>query len=238
MPVIRYTAYTRSGHLETGEIEARSTQHALKELSARGLLPVEAKQTSTAQSSSVAAALPLTNIPLTELARLLRQVSVMLRSGVSIDQAIQLLIKQATNTRTKERLGKVIAGIHAGNPLSELLPILGRNVPPYVVTLTRAGEARGSTGHALADIADFLDVQNELSASIKSAMVYPAILIVTMFAVLAIVMTTLVPALMPLFADAGVSPPFMLQLISDGTLLLASQWTVALSVMLALLGVT
>lgn len=215
MPTFSYKAYARDGRLETGEVSAASQRDALRILESRGLLPSEAREASSATEKRAASfSLGRAKIVPKDLSRLLREMAVLLRADLPMDQVFKLITRQPRPAPAKKLVEEIAAKVSSGALLSDALHKSSISLPDFVPSLIKAGEARGNLGPALHDIADFLDMQIDLRSSIRSALTYPMILVVAAFVVLTIIMTTLVPALMPLFEDAGAEPPFMLTLIS------------------------
>lgn len=215
MPTFSYKAYARDGRLETGEVSAASQRDALRILESRGLLPSEAREASSATEKRAASfSLGRAKIALKDLSRLLREMAVLLKADLPMDQVFKLITRQPRPTPAKKLVEEIAAKVSSGALLSDALYKSSISIPDFVPSLIKAGEARGNLGPALQDIADFLDMQIDLRSSIRSALTYPMILVVAALVVLTIIMTTLVPALMPLFEDAGAEPPFMLTLIS------------------------
>lgn len=215
MPTFSYKAYARDGRLETGEVSAASQRDALRILESRGLLPSEAREASSATEKRAASfSLGRAKIAPKDLSRLLREMAVLLRADLPMDQVFKLITRQPRPAPAKKLVEEIAAKVSSGALLSDALHKSSISLPDFVPSLIKAGEARGNLGPALHDIADFLDMQIDLRSSIRSALTYPMILVVAAFVVLTIIMTTLVPALMPLFEDAGAEPPFMLTLIS------------------------
>ena len=99
--------------------------------------------------------------------------------------------------------------------------------------IVRAGEAAGTLGQTLDELAGFLERTAEFRARIGSALVYPALLMVAAAAALAVVVTVLIPAIAPLFRDAGVAPPFIIGLLLDVQEAVAAHWLVALAILAA-----
>src|SRR5688572_10015863 len=112
------------------------------------------------------------------------------------------------------RVRQIIAGILGrvleGASLSEALRAQGPTFPAYYVHIVRAGEAAGALGQTLDELAAFLERSAEFRARIASALLYPAMLSIAAAAALAVIMLVLIPTIAPMFADAGVEPPFMI----------------------------
>jgi general secretion pathway protein F len=127
-------------------------------------------------------------------------------------------------------LGRVLEGAS----LSEAFQAEGRAFPAYYVHVVRAGEAAGTLGQTLEELAGFLERSAEFRSRVGSALLYPAMLMVAAVVAVAVIMTVLIPTIAPLFTDAGVEPPFVIGFLLGVQETLASRWLVLLSVVAAI----
>jgi len=103
--------------------------------------------------------------------------------------------------------------VRGGASLAQSLANRGSEFPEYYWRLIQAGETSGSLADTLEDLATFLDRAGETRAKLLSALVYPAVLFAAACAAVTIVMTVLLPTIVPLFKDQGASPPAALQFL-------------------------
>jgi general secretion pathway protein F len=214
MPTFRYAAYTSSGRIERGEIDSATRADALTALCARGLVPFESTEAVSGKPSQ-ASSRPPRRLRLNVYSDLTRELSVLVSADIPLDASLRLLVHQTANRRLRDLAESLLASVTAGHPLSSALAQLDSNAPALLINLLRAGEARGALGPTLADLAGFFQTRIELEGKIRSALVYPAVLCVTALGAVAIVITMLVPALMPIFADSASPPPLVLRLAHD-----------------------
>jgi general secretion pathway protein F len=214
MPTFRYAAYTPSGRIERGEIASATRADALTALSTRGLVPFESTEAVSAKPTHVS---PLSSrrLGLNLYTDLTRELSVLVSADIPLDASLRLLVHQTANRRLRELAESLLAGVTAGHPLSSALAGADPNAPPLLINLVRSGEARGALAPTLTDLAGFFQTRMDLEGKIRSALVYPAVLCVTALGAIAVIITMLVPALMPIFADSGSPPPLILRLAHD-----------------------
>jgi general secretion pathway protein F len=127
-------------------------------------------------------------------------------------------------------LGRVLEGAS----LSEAFQAEGRAFPAYYVHVVRAGEAAGTLGQTLDELAGFLERSTEVRARVGSALLYPAMLMLAAVAAIAVIMTVLIPTIAPLFTDAGVEPPFIIGFLLGAQGALASHWLLLVMVLATL----
>jgi general secretion pathway protein F len=229
MPTFRYAAYTPSGRIERGEIDSATRADALSALSARGLVPFESAEAVSGKPSHVAPR-PSRRPGLNIYADFTRELSVLVSADIPLDASLRLLAHQVANRRLRDLAESLLAGVTAGHPLSSALARADPNAPPLLINLLRSGEARGALAPTLTDLAGFFQTRMELAGKIRSALIYPAVLCVTALGAIAIIITMLVPALMPIFADSSSPPPLVLRLAHIGQAVEAHGLAIALGV--------
>jgi general secretion pathway protein F len=230
MSLYSYKAYARTGQIETGQINANSVRHVAELLNATGLIPFETKEATSDQKpikSSSLFGLRRAGKP-EDLARFVREMATLLRADLPVDQILKILKEQSQGSAMQELANGLSKSLTEGAPLSEGFLLHGQGLPPYCVSLIRAGEARGNLPDALNEVSTLLERHLVLRNKIRSSLTYPALMAVTALAVLAIIVMYLVPALMPLFTDAGIAPPFALYIAEGLGSVVGRNWQVFL----------
>jgi general secretion pathway protein F len=226
MPQYRFKAYARDGRIESGQMTARSASHVVELLNAKGLVTFEAKEESGGSKAAPSKAffgLTRTSSP-AELARFIKEMATLLKADLPIDQIMKIMLSQSLPAPMRAVATGVSASLSEGLPLSEGLANHANALPAYSVSLIRAGEARGNLAEAMHEVSTLLERQLLLRNKVRSALIYPALMAATATAVFAIVVMYLVPSLMPLFRDAGVSPPMALTIADGIATSIAKNW--------------
>jgi general secretion pathway protein F len=199
LSLYQYRAVDRAGTLVTGEREADSEAAVLDWLKMRDLVPLRATK---AKSS----ALTLTiGRPLSPARRavLTRERAVLLEAGLQLDQALSLLHRSASKPPEAALLANILTKVRGGAAFSEALRAEGSIFPADYVAMVRAGEASGTLAPVLERLADQLERAHKLKARVQGQLIYPAVLTFAAIGSVVILMTVVVPAFAPLFAEAG-----------------------------------
>jgi general secretion pathway protein F len=212
MPVFHFSAYTPAGRIETGTIEASSSEDVLGALATRGLTPFETRQVNERGWKFT---WTKSNATFDDIAHMTRELATLLEAEIPVDEALRLLSDQTASTKTKTLVGRLLSEVMGGASLSIALERQGSIIPSALTSLVRAGEARGTLGSTLAEIARLLEGQAEVRARIKSALVYPLVLAGIALVTLGIILTVLFPSLLQLFEDSRAEPPFILAFARD-----------------------
>jgi general secretion pathway protein F len=216
MPTFKYRAYSGSGDLLEGEIEARSSDEAEEALFRRGLTPFEtweAKAGGAARLTQMSFGKRGPNAA--QVASFTREFATLEMADVPLDQGLRILSAQsptpALRALAQEILTRIVDGASLSDALSRRPDVFGQEY----INVVREGETVGKVGPALADLADMLERRQELRARVQSALIYPALLITLAIISTGVVLGTLVPSIAPIFADNGKEMPAGLQFIID-----------------------
>ena len=227
MPNFAYRAYDQRGKLTGGTIEAASREGALAKLHVDKLFPSEVTEVAarTAGRWWEREVFGGGAMPSARLALLTQELATLAKADLPVDEALRIVAVQpllpARVRRTAEALHVAVRG---GASLSEALAARSPEFPEYYWRLIRAGEQSGGLAEPLGDLATFLERAGETRAKLLSALVYPAVLLVAAFVAVTVVMTVLLPTIVPLFKDAGASPPAALQFLLDTRDFVSTHW--------------
>jgi len=105
-----------------------------------------------------------------------RQLSVMVKAGIGITEALESMALQAPNPKLKKLLNRLHDDIESGKPFSEAVAAHPNVFSTLYVNMIRASELSGSFSHILNRIAEYLTHQIETRSQVKAAMVYPLII--------------------------------------------------------------
>jgi general secretion pathway protein F len=217
MAMFRYTAVDGTGKLRRGSLEADTAEEVIARLRREGNLPL---RTEAARSNLRAALLsggfgPGRGLRRQEVADLLLELATMLGAGQDIDRALRYLQETAPNRRVARVATGLRDAVRDGSPLSAALAQQPESFPRLQVGLVRAGEAGGTLGATLAQLAELLQRQRSLAANVQSALAYPALLVVAAIGSVALLLTQVLPQFTPLFEQGGKAPPASTRFLID-----------------------
>ena len=200
MSTFVFRAMDLAGLPAKGEVDAESKQHVAEQLRSRGLIVLDIADKHASKEIN----LPFLNkIKPEDLTIMTRQLATMVSSGMSILRALYVLEAQTENERLVETLVAVRKDVEAGLPLSDALERHPKVFSRLFVAMTRAGESGGLLDSSLLRVADQLEKEDALRRQIKSAMVYPAVVMSVAGLVLFALVTFLVPVFAGIFKQFG-----------------------------------
>jgi type IV pilus assembly protein PilC len=203
-----FKAMDLAGVKAHGEVEAESKQAVSDQLKQRGLIVLDI---STKGGSREIELEFLKRVRASELAIFSRQLATMITSGMSILRSLYVLEVQTEGKFLKETIVAVRKDVEAGLALSAAMSRHPKVFSPLFIAMTQAGEAGGVLESALLRVADQLEKDASLRRQIKSAMIYPALVITFAVGVMMALVAFLVPVFEGVFKQFGGELPKITQ---------------------------
>jgi general secretion pathway protein F len=234
MPEFRYRAIGPAGEVRTGVMDAATEAEVVARLQRQGNIPMRAE---LAHGGSWLAGLlraefvARQGLRQQEAADFIRELATMLGAGQDLDRAFIYLRETAPNARVGTLAGGLRDIVRDGGALADAMARYPRGFSRLHVAMVRAGEASGQLAPTLARLADLLERQHRLSASVTSALIYPCLLVVAAIGAITLLLTEVLPQFVPLFAQSGASLPASTQI------LIAAGDFIAQNALLILLGI-
>lgn len=210
MPQFRYTAINPAGKSSRGVVEASDAFAVADRLQGQGLLLLDATELGRRGSvldfltSDVAFDRGMRK---SAIAYFVRELAVMVGAGQDIDYALRFLAENGEDKRARRLAEALRNEVRGGKPLAAAMALHPRVFSPLYLGLVRAGEAGGNLGESLAQLAELLERENKFAASVQSAMIYPALLVVAAVATIVLLLTHVLPEFTPIFEQAGAQLP-------------------------------
>ncbi|MDR3308177.1 MAG: type II secretion system F family protein [Coriobacteriales bacterium] len=157
-----------------------------------------------------------------ELADFCRQLAAMLSSGITLIRAMTIIEQRDAKPHVKKVYETVIADLRRGSSLSEAMELQGRAFPPLLINMMRAGENSGGMDATALKMAVTFDKQHKLDGKMKSASVYPIILVFMILAVIIILFTFVLPQFAGLFGNMEL--PLPTQIMMNFSSFLINYW--------------
>src|SRR3954451_15204778 len=195
-----FRAVDLAGVPAKGEVDAPDKQAVAAQLKWRGLIVVYI----AAKRGSMEIELPGANrIKAHDLTVMTRQLATMVSSGMTLLKALYVLEAQTERKKLKETLVEVRQDVEAGLLLSDAMERHPKVFGPLFVAMVRAGETGGMLEESLRRVADQLEKDDSLRRQVKSAMMYPSVIITFAVIVLLALMAFLVPVFAGVFKEFG-----------------------------------
>ena len=221
MALYRYKAVNAAGDVASGELDAANEGEIVDRLRDQGLMPMRVEAALGGRSASVpAAASPRKpgwfasrTVTRDNVLALTRELATLLRAGLPLDRALEVLIGLAPTLPVAQLLQTIRDDVRGGKSLSQALDSHREVFSRFYVNIVRAGEAGGALGVVLTRLAETMERNKELRESVKAALIYPTILILVAVASVMVLLVFVVPQFQQTFAQAGKALPLPTQIV-------------------------
>ncbi len=233
MAKFKYSARDQQGKVVDGNLEAKNITSATDALHDQGLIVVSLKEAGGIDFEKLSE-INVGGIPMKEKVIFMRQMATMVGAGLPLTRSLEIMIQQASNPKFKKILQNVLASIQSGKTLADSFRVEEDVFDQVTINLIEAGEESGNLENILEKIAVELEEKNALTRKIKSAMIYPAIILIVIVAVIVLMMLVLVPSMADMYKDFGSELPFATRFLMSMSDFFINYWWVILSVILVL----
>ena len=209
MAEFQWTGTNRQGRTLNGVMEAKSRAEVKAMLESKGVTVTNIKGGFDMSTFGVIGS----GVKQKELATFTRQFSVMINAGLPLVNCLQILSRQQENKIFKNMIVEVTNDVEKGGTLADSLGHHKKVFSELYVNMVAAGEQGGILDTILSRLADYLEDSAALASKIKSAMMYPmVVLVVVLIAALAMLLFV-IPIFEKMFQDLGSGLPAMTQMV-------------------------
>ena len=208
----RYTASQADDKITEGTIEAATPAEVLAYLGSRGLKPISLKVSGGIGEKSFGKVFKK-SISVSDKIFLTKYLSLMLRVGTDLFKAIGVLIEDFDKPAIKALLLEIRSNLEKGNPFYTTFLKYPKYFSPVFVNLIKAGEASGNLERILGELSVSLEKENDLRHKVKSALIYPIILVLLSFVILILLISVVLPKIANVFLSGGMEPPLFSKIV-------------------------
>lgn len=209
MQSFSYKAVDKSGKEKAGVVQAESPKQARQLLRNQGLITTHLESEQERKSKKAVGVSFKKPISSLELSLITRQFSILLNSGLSVEQSLSALSDQLESQEQKAIMSGVRSEVLGGRSLAASLRMYPKVFPAVYCSLVNAGEQSGSLAKVMTKLADYSDKTRELTSKIMMALLYP--LVVTIVATLVIIalLVFVVPQVVKVFEASKQTLPLI-----------------------------
>ena len=213
-----YTAIARDGKSAVGELEAGSERELADKLRHEGLILLEARAPGVPRAQAWSGRLEsftalARRVSLVDRMVFARNLAVMIGAGLPLVRSLETLEAQTSNPRLQAIIRGVRDGVLKGRSLAESLKPHERTFGPLFVNMVESGELSGNLEKVLKLLARQMRKDHDLRSKVRGALIYPAIIVVALVAVGALMMIYVVPTLTQTFRELEIALPVTTRLI-------------------------
>jgi general secretion pathway protein F len=216
----RWEAVDVQGRLKQGVLEAESARAVRDQLRAGGLTPTAVDEPVARRETFASVRLPAPLLALTT-----RQLATLALSGMPLDQALAAVAEQADDARAAKIATSLRTQVAAGESLPSALARYPRTFSPLYRGLVGAGAETGRLAEVLSRLSDYLEAREALRQKVILALIYPAVVTVIAFGVIAVLLVYVVPQVVSVYQQSRQTLPWLTQaLIAASAFFRATGW--------------
>ena len=200
MPIFQYAALDAQGVEIKDEIEALGQKEAVSKIRNMGYFPTKVRERGAGKKAGAkAAAKPKRKrgsggkVKVKYITQFARQLSTLQDAGLPILRSLRILEEQQKSGTFKRVIGYVADDIEGGSTLSEAMARYPKTFDRLFSGMVAAGETGGVLDLILSRVADFMEKAQKLKSRVKSAMVYPIVVLTAAFGILLALMKYVIP---------------------------------------------
>lgn len=198
----KYQAFDASGKIQQGQLSAESERDAIRLLQNKNLTPVKLQPTEASSTSG-----RRKKISANDVLDFTNGLCTLVEARVPIDKALRLLDGITESVAMRELVLDLLRDVKEGQSLANAMEGHPKVFSKMYINIIRAGEEGGILHELLPDLAEFLETAAKTRQAVISAMIYPAVLLVTGVISVVLLLVFVVPQFAAMFEDAGTSIP-------------------------------
>ena len=233
MPQFQYQGVDKAGKKVSGLLEAGTEGDLRLVLRSQGVRPTKINKAGLLEADLGKALFSggSGSVPIGDLVTFTRQLQVLISSGVPIVQALDVLTEQTAHTTLKNAIITIKSRVSSGSFFWEALSAYPKIFPKLFISLMRAGEASGSMDPMLKRLSRYMEDNDRLKRILKSAMMYPIIVVCIGAGVVSILLIFVIPKFEDMLKGAGQELPLPTQIVINASHFMADNILVILGVL-------
>ncbi|HEX6816204.1 MAG TPA: type II secretion system F family protein [Gemmatimonadaceae bacterium] len=216
MPTFAYTARTLGGELKTATMDAASRDEVVAQLRRQKLIVVKIDEEKAKKRMG--------RIKTRDIVIFTRQFATMINAGLPLVQALDILSKQSENKALQDVTRQVVYDVESGHTVADALRRHPKAFADLYVNMVAAGEAGGILDTILLRLATFLEKNDALVGKVKSAMIYPAVIMSVAVVAIVVLLIFVIPVFQNMFASVNLSLPLPTRVVIGLSSFLKHYW--------------
>ncbi len=230
MSLWEYTAKNATtGQIMKGQLEAQTRDDVVSHIRKNRMILVTVREAPKQIKLSIGG----TSISTRDIVIFTRQFATMINAGLPLVQSLSILAQQTENKALKEVTKAVVFDVEAGNTLADAFAKQPKAFSGLYVNMVAAGEAGGILDTILLRLATFLEKNDALVRKVKSAMIYPGVILSVAVIAISVLLVFVIPVFENLFASVSMELPLPTRVVIGASDFLTSYWWAVLAVIVA-----
>jgi general secretion pathway protein F len=225
LPLYRYKAVTPTGEMQEGDLEASAQSAVVDRLQGMGLIAILVEETSTRVAiRGGLGAFGKSSVSQEDVAVFTQELATLLKAGLPLDRCLEILIGLSANEPVRQLMTQMREEVRGGSSLSKAMEVHPQVFNRFYLNMIRAGEAGGALEVVLQRLNEFMERSRDLRDTVKSALIYPAILVGVAVLSVVVLLMWVVPQFTQMFEESGKALPLPTQIVIAAGDLFRNYW--------------
>jgi general secretion pathway protein F len=214
MARFHYRAIAAGGKIVEGVLDASDETALIAQLRRQGNIVMRAEPEGQHKRAWLRVdLLPRKRLRKQEISNITGELAAMLAAGQDLDRALLFAAEIAPNRRVEQVLRKIRETVRDGSSFANALADVPNTFSRLYIGLVRAGEAGGALAPTLARLAELMERERALSATVTSALIYPSVLLFAATGSIILLLTHVLPQFVPMFEQSGAALPWSTEMM-------------------------
>ena len=206
MTVFKYSGRSKTGALKKGTIRAANKNAAIQKLREQGINPRQVEESTSILHRDLNIGGGVKN---QDFVIYCRQFATLIRAGISVVEATNILARQSTSKPLKKALEEVEEDVRTGTVFSQAVAKHPKVFPDLFINMMRSSEATGNIDETLERMANTFEKQYRIKKKVQSTLTYPAILLLITIGVVFFLLIYIVPTFVQSLDEMGAELPLI-----------------------------
>jgi type II secretory pathway component PulF len=230
MPRYHYVAMGAGGKKVKGAIAAENPYAARKQLRVRSIHPTSVTEVSSRDRSKSTLLRVFGKSSRNQVVDFTKQMATLLNSGIKLTEALSVLTMQVSDIRLKNAIADIRDRVVTGESFTDGLRDYSDYFDVIFVSMVRVGEMTGTLGTSLSTVAHFMEKRQRVEAKVKTAMIYPMVLVAFCVVAVMILTTMVIPKIGKQIEATGHPLPWVTRQLMNVGYVLTSWWAIVVVV--------
>ncbi|MCF6346579.1 MAG: type II secretion system F family protein [Thiomicrorhabdus sp.] len=235
MAVFEYKALTKEGKTTKGLQEGDSERQIRQILRDKGLTPVALVQIEkkNTQANAAKKSFFVPKLKVAELALFTRELYTLLDASTPLKEALKALSTQSESKQVARFITSLHTHVSEGYSLANAMSLAPVSIPRDIIATIQAGEESGHLDKVLSRLAESVEQQDKLNKKMKTALIYPMLMVVVAIVIVFLLMIYVVPKMVSMFDSMQQTLPPLTQGMLSLSAFIQAQWPLMLVVAIA-----
>ena len=224
MPIYEYKGLTKAGKNVRGTVDAENIRAARVKLKRDGVFVVDLVDKTKRQKKKKKSSGGGKSVAVSDMSNMTRQLASLIKANIPLVDALGACSDQIENETLKEVFADCKNAVNEGSSFHKSIRKYPKIFDKVFVSMIEAGEMSGTLDVILLRLAEFTEDASELNSKIKSAMLYPVIMLLFMLMILVVMFVFVIPQMMTIFEDAEIQLPWYTMAVINFSGILVNYW--------------